>query len=78
MIKNLELGYTKITNINEAEEYENKTNVLRTKLKEEHMANLENNKYSYQSGVHYMDVIEECEKIGDYVVNVSEAVLEIQ
>ncbi len=78
MIKNLELGYTKITNINEAEEYENKTNALRTKLKEEHMANLENNKYSYQSGVHYMDVIEECEKIGDYVVNVSEAVLEIQ
>lgn len=78
MIKNLELGYTKITNINEAEEYENKTNALRTKLKEEHMANLENNKYNYQSGVHYMDIIEECEKIGDYVVNVSEAVLEIQ
>jgi len=78
MINNIELGYTKISNVNEAEAFEIKINELRTKIKEEHLSNLENNKYGYQSGVHYMDLIEECEKIGDYVVNVSEAVLEIK
>jgi phosphate:Na+ symporter len=30
-------------------------------------------RYSYQIGVHYMDVINDCEKLGDYVVNVVEA-----
>ena len=33
-----------------------------------------NNKlYSYQMGVFYMDIVSECEKLGDYVVNVVEA-----
>lgn len=30
-------------------------------------------RYSYQMGVHYMDLINDCEKLGDYVVNVVEA-----
>ena len=32
-----------------------------------------NKEYNYQTGVHYMDIISECEKLGDYVVNVVEA-----
>ena len=32
-----------------------------------------NKEYDYQMGVHYMDLIGECEKLGDYVVNVVEA-----
>lgn len=32
-----------------------------------------NKEYDYQMGVHYMDIITECEKLGDYVVNVVEA-----
>ena len=32
-----------------------------------------NKEYSYQMGIHYMDIIGECEKLGDYVVNVVEA-----
>ena len=34
---------------------------------------LNNKEYDYQMGVHYMDIIGECEKLGDYVVNVVEA-----
>ena len=30
-------------------------------------------KYDYQMGVHYMDIIAECEKLGDYAGNVVEA-----
>ena len=33
-------------------------------------------KYEYQSGIYFMDIISECEKLGDYVVNVVEAVKE--
>ena len=32
-----------------------------------------NKEYDYQMGVYYMDIIAECEKLGDYVVNVVEA-----
>jgi len=78
MITNLELGYTKITNIAEAEDAENSINEYRNHLKEEHLMNLENNVYNYQTGTFYMDIVAECEKVGDYIINVSEAIIEIQ
>ena len=34
--------------------------------------------YDYQMGVYYMDIIAECEKLGDYVVNVVEASSDIK
>ena len=36
------------------------------------MLDVNNKEYDYQMGVHYMDIIGECEKLGDYVVNVVE------
>jgi len=78
MITNLELGYTQIENINSAEDAENSINEYRNHLKEEHLLNLEHNIYNYQTGVFYMDLIAECEKVGDYIINVSEAIIEIQ
>lgn len=78
MISNLELGYTNITNISNAEDAENSINEYRNHLKEEHLINLENNVYNYQTGTFYMDIIAECEKVGDYIINVSEAIIEIQ
>jgi len=78
MIYNLELGYKNISNISGAEDAENSINEYRNHLKEEHLLNLENNVYNYQTGVFYMDVIAECEKVGDYIINVSEAIIEIQ
>ena len=78
MITNLELGYTQIENINSAEDAENSINEYRNHLKEEHLLNLEHNIYNYQTGVFYMDLIAECEKVGDYIINVSEAIIDIK
>ncbi|HBZ26752.1 MAG TPA: Na/Pi cotransporter [Rikenellaceae bacterium] len=78
MIFNLELGYKNLSNISGAEDAENSINEYRNHLKEEHLLNLENNVYNYQTGVFYMDVIAECEKVGDYIINVSEAIIEVQ
>ena len=52
---------------------ENEINDYRKLLKEKNVADIENQKYSYQMGVHYMDVVNDSEKLGDYVMNVVEA-----
>ena len=78
MILNLDQGYTKINGIANAIDSEEQINEYRNILKEEHLFNLENNKYGYQTGVYYMDIVAECEKAGDYMINVSEAIIEIQ
>ena len=78
MISNLDLGYSKLNDINSAEDVEDEINKLRIALKDEHTGNLESKKYGYLAGIHYMDIIEECEKAGDYIINVSEAVMEIK
>ena len=52
---------------------ENEINDYRKLLKEKNVTDIENQEYSYQMGVHYMDVVNDCEKLGDYVVNVVEA-----
>ena len=48
-------------------------NDYRKMLKELNVNDLNAQRYSYQMGVHYMDLINDCEKLGDYVVNVVEA-----
>lgn len=52
---------------------ENEINNYRKQLKNQNIVDVNNKEYSYQIGVHYMDIIGECEKLGDYVVNVVEA-----
>ena len=42
-------------------------------LREEHIANMENSSYNYQTGVYYMDVVSELERIGDFIINISQA-----
>ena len=78
MIQNLDMGYTKIDDIASAVDSEEEINEYRNILKEEHLLSLEHNKYNYQTGVYYMDIIAECEMTGDYIINVSEAIIEIQ
>jgi phosphate:Na+ symporter len=48
-------------------------NERRNLLKRENVENLNNNLYSYQSSVYYMDIISECERLGDYILNVIES-----
>lgn len=52
-------------------EYE--INDYRKLLKELNVNDLNAQRYSYQIGVHYMDIVNDCEKLGDYIVNVVEA-----
>ena len=52
-------------------EYE--VNDYRKMLKELNVDDINAQRYSYQMGVHYMDLINDFEKMGDYVVNVVEA-----
>ena len=78
MINNLTLGYDKIENISNAQDVEHDINEYRNNLKEEHLLNLENNVYSYLTGVYYMDLISEYEQLGDFMINISEAIIEIK
>ena len=53
-------------------------NDMRNTLKEQNIIDLNEGKYEYATGSAYMDLIVECEKIGDYVVNVVEALLNLK
>ena len=59
--------------VNKSFNIENEINNYRNQLKNQNIIDVNNKEYDYQMGVHYMDIIGECEKLGDYVVNVVEA-----
>ncbi len=62
-----------IVDVNKSFNLENEINNYRNQLKNQNIVDVNNKEYSYQMGIHYMDIIGECEKLGDYVVNVVEA-----
>jgi phosphate:Na+ symporter len=55
---------------------EDQINQYCEQLKSEHLESLKNNEYSYDAGIVYTDIFNECEKIGDFSINVSEALVE--
>ena len=60
-------------NANRTFNIEMEINNFRNQLKEQNISDINDHKYSYAIGTIYMDLINECEKLGDYVVNVVEA-----
>ena len=52
---------------------ENELNSYRDLLKSNNIIDLNEHRYNYASGSMYMDIVNECEKLGDYIVNVVEA-----
>ena len=56
-----------------SEEIEARINQCRDELKDENLRNVDTHVYSYDSGSIYMDLINEAEKAGDYIINVVEA-----
>lgn len=64
--------------VNQTFNIENEINNYRNQLKNQNVLDVNNKEYDYQMGVHYMDIIGECEKLGDYVVNVVEACTDIK
>lgn len=58
-------------------ETEYEINQLRDEVKAQNIEDLEAKKYHYQVGVLYLDIIAECEKIGDYLENVTDSMKKI-
>lgn len=52
---------------------ETEINNYRNQLRNQNLDDVDNHLYTYGIGTMYMDIIQECEKLGDYVVNVAEA-----
>ncbi len=69
MFKNHKENFDPNTSFN----LENEINNYRSQLKTQNINDVNEHVYSYASGTMYMDIIQECEKLGDYVVNVVEA-----
>ncbi len=59
--------------VNRTFNIENEINNFRNQLKAQNINDINNHEYTYAVGTIYMDLINECEKLGDYVVNVVEA-----
>ena len=69
----LMLGRKESYDINRTFNIEHEINNYRNQLKQQNIVDINNHEYTYAVGTIYMDLINECEKLGDYVVNVVEA-----
>ena len=49
-------------------------NNFRNQLRKSNIENINNQHYEYQAGIYYMDMVAECERLGDYVINVVDAI----
>ena len=66
-------GRKEAYNVNRTFNIENEINNYRNQLKAQNIIDVNNHEYTYAEGTIYIDLINECEKLGDYVVNVVEA-----
>ncbi len=73
MLENIRKPYGQLTDISNAEKAEDDINILRNKLREEHVMDIEKGDYVYLTGVYYMDIVSELERMGDILINISEA-----
>lgn len=69
----IEHGEHRFVDLNKNYNTEHEINNYRTQLKNQNIIDISNKLYDYQIGVFYMDLISECEKLGDYAINVIEA-----
>ncbi|MBK3516616.1 Na/Pi cotransporter family protein [Carboxylicivirga marina] len=76
MISNLDDANEDI-HLTKAKQLEDEINNYRNQLKVEHLDNLKNGVYAYEAGIIFNDLFSECEKLADYVINVTEALSEV-
>jgi phosphate:Na+ symporter len=72
-LNNLMGGRKESFNVNRSFNIENEINNFRDQLKSQNINDVNNHVYTYGIGTIYMDIISECEKLGDYIINVVEA-----
>jgi phosphate:Na+ symporter len=73
MIENLANKTLTHAELRRAVDCEIEINDLRNNLREEEILKIEKNETDYQSSTYYIDLISELERMGDYIINVSEA-----
>ena len=66
----LMMGRKETFDVNRTFNIEHEINNFRSQLKSQNITDVNNHEYTYAVGTIYMDLINECEKLGDYVVNV--------
>ena len=67
------VGHRQDNDVNRSFNIETEINNYRNQLRSQNINDVNDHKYTYAIGTMYMDIIQECEKLGDYVVNVVEA-----
>jgi phosphate:Na+ symporter len=73
MVENLKVEKKEV-NMARAIELEDLINKKRDELRNSHLDNMESAEYNIKSGMIYNDLFSSCEKVGDHIINVSEAV----
>ena len=74
MIENLEKAFNgSLTEISNAYAAEDRINNLRNNLRDEEIESIENERKNYQTSVYYMDIVSEFEKMGDFMINISQS-----
>ncbi len=74
-VMNANLAMSNVTDISNAYQAEDDINVMRDRLREEHLKNMEVKSYDYTAGVYYFDLIQELETMGDFMINISQALV---
>ncbi len=79
MIENLKLAFDgKLEEISNAYAAEDHINSLRNNLRDEEIENIDSNKKNYQTSVYFMDILSELEKMGDFIINVSQSLFKLK
>ena len=74
-VMNANLAEANVTDISNAYSAEDAINDMRDALREEHLKNMEVKSYDYTAGVYYFDLIQELETMGDFMINISQALV---
>ena len=72
-MNNVMTGHGRDHDIRDTYRLENDINQLRQQLKTDNVRAINEHEYDYAVGTMYIDMVSECEKLGDYIVNVVEA-----
>ncbi len=74
MIENLHLAFSgKLVEIANAYAAEDRINTLRNNLRDAAIEDIDSNNKTYQSSVYFMDIISELERMGDFMINISQS-----
>ena len=73
MITNLQVVHRdELSEISNAYNAEDRINNMRNNLRDSEIEDIESTRKNYQTSVYYMDIINELEKMGDFIINISQ------